>query len=176
MEGFGYFLGQKWVGYDRKRPKKCHFIGIGGIGMSGLARLMLQNAAVSGSDRAKNRVIRELVERGAKISEGHFARNIEAGMTVVYSSDIPMDNVELLEAKKLGCPVLHRSELLQRLMASRKTLAVAGTHGKTTTSALLSVVLKEVGVDPSYMVGGIVSEYGSSAASGEGSVLCRRGR
>ncbi len=149
-------------------PKMCHFIGIGGIGMSGLARLMLQNAAVSGSDRAKNRVTRDLERRGAKISEGHFARNIEAGMTVVYSSDIPKDNVELLEAKKLGCPVLHRSELLQRLMASRKALAVAGTHGKTTTSALLSVVLKEAGVDPSYMVGGIVSEYGSSAASGEG--------
>ncbi len=137
--------------------------------MSGLARLLMQqNAGVSGSDMSKNQAVAELISGGARITEGHWVHNIDEGMTVVYSSDIPKDNVELLEAKRRGCRMLHRSELLQRLMASRKALAVAGTHGKTTSSALLSSALRQAGIDPSYMVGGIVSELGGNASSGEG--------
>jgi len=154
---------------EKTLPEKCHFIGIGGIGMSGLARLLLrQNIAVSGSDCSQNSVTQELTSRGAEITHSHSADNIHPAATVVFSSSIKEDNVEFQQAKKLGCELLHRSDLLQRLMATKKALAVAGTHGKTTTSALLSMVLKAGALDPSFMVGGIVSELGINAESGDG--------
>ena len=154
---------------DKTLPKHCHFIGIGGIGMSGLARLLLRkNIAVSGSDCSDNSVIQELKGSGAEITHSHSAGNVSKEATVVFSSSIKEDNVEFQQAKKLGCELLHRSELLERLMATRKSLAVAGTHGKTTTSALLSVVLKSGHLDPSFMVGGIVSDFGTNAQGGDG--------
>src|SRR4051794_32900044 len=122
--------------------KNYHFIGIGGVGMSGLARIMLaRNMHVSGSDIAVNAVIGSLQKEGAAISIGHHAKNITEGMTVIYSTDIKKENSELLAAQSLQCPMLHRSELLQIVMQSSLALVVAGTHGKTTTSALLAWVL-----------------------------------
>jgi UDP-N-acetylmuramate--alanine ligase len=146
-----------------------HFIGIGGIGMSGLARLLLnKNILVSGSDIAFNDTIESLMKAGATIYKGQAAENISAHMHVVYSSDIKADNPEYQEALKLQCTLLHRSDLLAHLIEQQCALAVAGTHGKTTTSALLATVLVEAGLDPSFAVGGILPEFQGNACFGKG--------
>ncbi len=150
-------------------PQKCHFIGIGGIGMSGLARLLLkEKIAVSGSDCRESDLTLALANEGARIATSHSADNIPSDAAVIVSSSIGADNIELQEAKKKGCPLWHRSDLLQHLMATKKTLAVAGTHGKTTTSALMTHMLKEAALDPTFMVGGIVANLGVNSAKGEG--------
>ena len=137
--------------------------------MSGLARILLKlNIEVSGSDCSQNSATQSLTDQGARISQGHSAANIDPATTVVFSSSIPSHNVELQQAKSLGCPLIHRSDLLQQLMTTRKSLAITGTHGKTTTSALLSVVLKLAQCDPSFMVGGILTEFGTNADCGIG--------
>ncbi|MBA3958422.1 MAG: UDP-N-acetylmuramate--L-alanine ligase [Parachlamydiaceae bacterium] len=149
--------------------QKCHFIGVGGIGMSGLARLMLgKKAAVTGSDIASSYVTEGLVRDGAKVYIGHSADHITADMTVVYSTEIKKDNPEYLAAQRLQCAMLHRSDLLLKLTTGSKTLAVAGTHGKTTTSALLASVLIEGKLNPSYAVGGILNQFKSNAGYGPG--------
>ncbi len=152
--------------------KKFHFIGVGGIGMSGLAKLLLEkNLPVSGSDINSNAMTETLSEKGAHIFQGHSAQNINQDMTVIYSSGVPQSNPEYQEAINLKCPLLHRSDLLVELAKEYRTLAVAGTHGKTTTSALLAAVLKESGLDPSFALGGIVRQYGTNAGSGTGSLF-----
>lgn len=149
--------------------KKYHFIGIGGIGMSGLARLVLkQKMAVSGSDIASSAVTDSLSKEGAAIFIGHASQHILPDMTVVYTTDIKKDNPEYLAAKELKCPMLHRSELLQILMNDSFSLAVAGTHGKTTTSALLTWVLHKSGESPTYAIGGIVPQLASNSGHGTG--------
>lgn len=149
--------------------KKCHFIGIGGIGMSGLARILLsRNVQVSGSDLTASYVTHGLEKAGAKIFMGHSPNHISTDMTVIYTSDIKANNPELEEAQNLQCPMLHRSDLLQELMSEYKTLAVAGTHGKTTTTALLTSVLIEAGLDPSFAVGGFLPQLQTNAANGKG--------
>lgn len=149
--------------------EKCHFIGIGGIGMSGLARILLsKNIQVSGSDISTNYVIEDLVKAGAKVYKEHSPQNISADMTVIYTSDIKKDNPEFQAAKELQCKLLHRSDLLVDLMKGYKTLAVAGTHGKTTTSALLTTVLVEGEWDPSYAVGGMLPKFQSNSGYGSG--------
>jgi UDP-N-acetylmuramate--alanine ligase len=146
-----------------------HFIGIGGIGMSGLARILLErDIHISGSDIAANTVTDSLQTKGIAISIGHHAKNITENMTVIYSTDIKKENPELLAAKSLQCPLLHRSELLQRLMQGSQSLAVAGTHGKTTTSSLLTWVLEHSGLSPSYAIGGIVPQLKTNARHGKG--------
>lgn len=148
---------------------KVHFIGIGGIGMSGLARLLLKrNIHVTGSDLASSYVTEGLVKEGAKVYFGHSAQNITPDLKVVYTSDIKPDNPELLAAKELNCVLLHRSELLAELMDGYKALAVAGTHGKTTTTALLTHVLKEGNFDPSFAVGGLLPKLQVNAGHGSG--------
>ena len=148
---------------------KCHFIGIGGIGMSGLARILLKkNVIVSGSDLASSYVTEGLIKEGAQVFIGHSASHISPDTTVIYNTDIKKDNSEYQTAKHLQCPLLHRSDLLQQLMQGYKTLAVTGTHGKTTTTSLLTVVLIMAGWDPSYAVGGIVTQLHSNAAHGKG--------
>lgn len=148
---------------------EVHFIGIGGIGMSGLARLLLYAGAnVSGSDAASSYVTEGLIKEGARVFIGHSSTHIELKMTVVYSSDIKQDNPELQAAARMNCKVLHRSELLAKLMSGYRSLAVAGTHGKTTTSSLLSWVLEQGGLDPAFAVGGIVSHFQSNARHGRG--------
>lgn len=149
--------------------EKCHFIGIGGIGMSGLARLILnKKIAVSGSDLTSNFVTESLSRDGAQIFLGHSANNVKPGMTVVYTTDIKKDNPEYIAALSLKCPLFHRSELLQKLMESYQSLAVAGTHGKTTTSSLLTWVLESCGEGPSYAIGGIIPQLSSNSGEGNG--------
>lgn len=147
--------------------KRCHFIGIGGIGMSGLARILVERGwEVTGSDLAKSAVTEGLEKVGAKVFVGHRSEYVSAGGTVVYSTDIGKENPEFLAARELGCTILHRSEMLLQLMG--KGLAVTGTHGKTTTSALLTAVLVEGGLDPSYAVGGVIPQLQSNARNGKG--------
>jgi len=146
-----------------------HFIGIGGIGMSGLAQILLsQNIQVTGSDLAESRVTKKLVEAGATLFIGHCASYIKSGTTVVYTSDIKENNPEYLAAKNLQCPLLHRSDLLKLLMQKYQTLAVTGTHGKTTTSSLLTWVLHVAGQDPSFAVGGMIAQLDANAKHGDG--------
>lgn len=146
-----------------------HFIGIGGIGMSGLARLLLsQNINVTGSDIAFNAVIEGLIKEGAVIHKGQSAENISPHAKVVYTSDIKADNPEYQAAIKMQCALLHRADLLAELLKGQKALAVAGTHGKTTTSSLLATVLVDAGIDPSFAIGGILPAFQSNARFGRG--------
>jgi len=148
---------------------KYHFIGIGGIGMSGLARLLLNKQdEVSGSDIAANAVTNKLSESGATIHIGHSEKYVNSGITVIYGTDIKKENPEYQQALKLKCQMLHRSELLQQIMSNYKGLAVAGTHGKTTTSSLLTWVLECSGESPSYAIGGVVPQLSSNAGYGKG--------
>lgn len=149
--------------------EKCHFIGIGGIGMSGLARILLdRKKEVTGSDLNASPITDTLEKKGAKVSLGHTISNISPSMTVVFSTDIKQDNPEFKAAVKLRCEMFHRAELLQKLMEGQKTLAVTGTHGKTTTSSLLSWVLYQAGLDPSFAVGGVLPQFQSNGKHGEG--------
>jgi UDP-N-acetylmuramate--alanine ligase len=149
--------------------ERCHFIGIGGIGMSGLARILLKkNVQVSGSDLSLSYITEGLIKEGAKVFVGHSSANITPEMTVVYSSDIKKDNPEYLQALNLKCTLLHRSDLLMQLMNNYKTLAIAGTHGKTTTTALLTWVLMEGQFDPSFAIGGVLPHLKTNAGHGKG--------
>ncbi len=134
-----------------------HFIGIGGIGMSGLARILLQKGhTVQGSDASKSYVTDGLSEAGAKVFIGHTKDHLDSCTTVIYNSDIPLTNPELMAAKEQNLPLLHRSDLLVRLMSEHKVLAVTGTHGKTTTSSLLAHVFCSAGLDPAFAIGGLL--------------------
>jgi len=152
--------------------KRYHFIGIGGIGMSALARILLhRKIPVSGSDIALSYTIEGLIKEGAIIHRGHSGEIITPEMTVVYSSDIKNDNPEYQAALKLKCKLLHRSELLAQLIQGHRSLAVAGTHGKTTTSALLASVLVGAGLDPSFAVGGILPQFHANSRCGHGDIF-----
>lgn len=148
---------------------KYHFIGIGGIGMSGLARLLLRKkAAVTGSDAASSYVTEALMQEGATVYIGHEAKQVPQDSVVIYATGISQENPEYRAAIELHCDLLHRSDLLHQLTHGHKTLAVGGTHGKTTTSALLAWVLESAGLDPSFAIGGIVLPFESNAKKGHG--------
>ena len=150
-----------------------HFIGIGGAGMSGIAKILLQlGAKISGSDLKESETIIHLREMGAKINIGHDPDNIGADVrTVVYSSAIPQDNPEMQEAKKRGIEILARAEMLARLMARQESIAVAGAHGKTTTTAMISLMLELNDMDPTIIIGGDLRQIGSNAKLGRGKYL-----
>ncbi len=149
--------------------EKFHFIGIGGIGMSGLARILLKkNINVTGSDITSSYVTEGLSQAGAQICLGHAAHQIPDHATVVYGSDIKKDNPEYQAALDQKRAMMHRSDLLLHLMDGYKTLAVAGTHGKTTTSALLTWVMEVAGKAPSFAVGGMLPQFQANAGYGEG--------
>lgn len=149
--------------------KHVHFIAIGGIGMSGLAKILLKRGyKVSGSDILENGNINSLRKLGAKVSIRHAASNVSGADQVVVSAAIKNKNPEIEEAKKNGIEIITRSELLGKLMAEKKGLAVAGTHGKTTTSTMLSLVLEEAGLDPVVSIGGEVKNIGGNAKDGKG--------
>ncbi len=146
--------------------KKIHFIGIGGIGMSGIAEIILdQGFKVSGSDRALSEVTQRLESLGAKIFESHEAKNIYDDVdTVVYSSAVSPDNPEIQEAKKRKLPIVRRAEMLAEVMRLKYGIGVAGTHGKTTTTSMISLVLMEGNLDPTVIVGGKLSGLGGTNA------------
>ncbi|MBF8263165.1 MAG: murC ddl [Parachlamydiales bacterium] len=146
-----------------------HFIGMGGIGMSALARILLQQGQkVQGSDIKKSALLDQLQREGAQVQIGHTAVALQSGDTVIYSTDINQENVELQKAKDLKLIVLHRSDLLDRLMENQKPLLVTGTHGKTTTTALLAAVLIEAKLDPTFVVGGIMRSLDTNGRAGLG--------
>ncbi len=147
-----------------------HFIGIGGVGMSALAHVLLQKGCkVSGSDIAESAVLKGLREAGATIATVQGAENIVGKPTIVYSTIIQESNPEFAKAKGCGCEMLHRADLLERLLSEKKAIIVAGSHGKTTVTALLSHTLECSGLYPSYVIGGFSDsiKYNGSAGSGE---------
>jgi UDP-N-acetylmuramate--alanine ligase len=149
-----------------------HFIAIGGSGMSGIARIMLRRGiTVSGSDAADSELLGQLSALGAKVFVGHAAEHIGDADTVVVSTAIRETNPELMAARERGLRVLHRAAALASLMAGRRGVAVAGTHGKTTTTSMLTVALQHAGLDPSYCIGGQLVTTGLGADEGTGDVF-----
>jgi UDP-N-acetylmuramate--alanine ligase len=148
---------------------KVHFIAIGGAGMSGIARIMLsRGVVVSGSDSAASALLDELATAGARVAVGHAVGNLGDADTVVISTAIRPDNPELVEAQRRGLRVLHRAGALASIMLGHQGIAVAGTHGKTTTTSMITTVLLHSGSEPSYVIGGILAETGLGAAEGTG--------
>ncbi|MFY1699210.1 MULTISPECIES: UDP-N-acetylmuramate--L-alanine ligase [unclassified Solwaraspora] len=146
-----------------------HLIGVGGVGMSGLARLLLtRGIPVTGSELRDWPSLAGLRALGGTIHMTHDAANLDGVDTVVYSTAIPADHVELATARARGLRVLHRSEALAAAMTGRRTIAVAGTHGKTTTTSMVTLILQQAGEDPSFVIGGEISEVGSNAHHGTG--------
>jgi len=146
-----------------------HFVGIGGIGMSGIAEVLLDHGyAVQGSDLKSTPITDRLAGMGARVFEGQRAANLDGAEVVVISSAIKPGNAELIEARRRGLPVVRRAEMLAELMRLKSNIAVAGTHGKTTTTTLVAELLVRGGLDPTVINGGIIHAYGSNARMGQG--------
>jgi UDP-N-acetylmuramate--alanine ligase len=152
-----------------KTQEHVHFIGIGGYGMSAIAKVMLEMGyTVTGSDLAEQDLTRKLKDNGAQVYIGHRAEQVTGADMVVYSTALPKDNVEIAEAEKLNIPILHRSQMLARLLNERRGIAVAGAHGKTTTSSMIALVMEQSEMDPTYLIGGEIMNIGSNAKAGLG--------
>ncbi|MGI2295522.1 UDP-N-acetylmuramate--L-alanine ligase [Paenibacillus sp. GXUN7292] len=146
-----------------------HFIGIGGYGMSAIARVMLEMGyKVTGSDVASQELTQKLAAKGADIYLGHQAEHVTGADLVVYSTACPKDNVERVAAEALHIPVLHRSQMLAQIMNAGKGIAVAGAHGKTSTSSMIALVMETCGADPTYVIGGEIVNVGTNAKAGKG--------
>src|SRR5262249_33518462 len=146
-----------------------HFVGIGGAGMSGLALVASAlGAEVSGSDRAESSYSERLRAAGIEPAIGHDAANVPGGAEIVVSTAIPDGNPELAPARAAGVTVLHRGDLLAEAAALKRSIAVAGAHGKTTTAAMLAHILRETGRDPAFLIGGELRAADTNAAWGEG--------
>ncbi|MCQ9377495.1 UDP-N-acetylmuramate--L-alanine ligase [Methyloversatilis sp. XJ19-49] len=149
-----------------------HFIGIGGSGMSGIAEVLLnQGYVVSGSDLADNAVTRRLASLGARVVQGHAAHNITGADAVVTSTAVSADNPEVVSARERRIPVVPRAQMLAELMRIKQGVAVAGTHGKTTTTSLIASCLAEGGLDPTFVIGGRLNSAGANARLGTGEFL-----
>ncbi|MFW6236173.1 MAG: UDP-N-acetylmuramate--L-alanine ligase, partial [Desulfovibrionales bacterium] len=149
-----------------------HMIGIGGSGMSGIAEVLLNlGYTVTGSDLAEGPVVNHLRSLGARIQVGHQRENVDSAQVVVKSTAINSENPEVLEARDQGIPIIPRAEMLAELMRLKTGIAVAGTHGKTTTTSFLATIFKEAGLDPTVIIGGRLNRYGSNALMGEGQFL-----
>ncbi|WP_281889070.1 UDP-N-acetylmuramate--L-alanine ligase [Paenibacillus sp. YYML68] len=149
-----------------------HFIGIGGYGMSAIAKVMLEMGYnVSGSDLAQAELTEKLAAKGARVFIGHEASNVSGADVVVYSTALSKDNVEMVAAEELNIPILHRSQMLAKLMNAKKGIAVAGAHGKTTTSSMIALVLEHCGQDPTFIIGGELLNVGSNAKAGKGAYV-----
>src|SRR5690348_15160316 len=146
-----------------------HFVGIGGIGMSGIAEVLHNlGYVVQGSDVAENANVNRLREMGITVSIGHAAENLGEARVVVVSSAIKAENPEVQAARAKLLPVVRRAEMLAELMRLKWSVAVGGTHGKTTTTSLVAAILEHAGLDPTVIVGGILSASGSNARLGDG--------
>ncbi len=152
--------------------KRIHLVGIGGIGMCGIAEVLLTlGYAVSGSDLRLSPVTDRLANLGAQIYQGHRAENVQGAHVVVASSAIRRDNPEISEAVRLKIPVIPRAEMLAELMRLKYGIAVAGAHGKTTTTSLVAAILGAAGLDPTFVVGGRVNHAGTTARLGRGEYM-----
>jgi UDP-N-acetylmuramate--alanine ligase len=152
--------------------QRIHFVGIGGSGMNGIAEVLINlGYRVSGSDLADNEVTRRLARLGGTIVTGHAAANVADAQVVVVSTAVRRDNVEVIAARERGIPVIQRAEMLAELMRMKYGIAVAGAHGKTTTTSLVATVLGEGGLDPTVVIGGRLNQYGSSAKLGRGEFM-----
>lgn len=155
-----------------RKIQKLHFVGIGGIGMSGIAELLLNlGYRVSGSDLRPSPVTERLAALGGRICVGHRAENVEGTDVVIISSAVRPDNIEVAEAKRLQIPVIPRAEMLAELMRLKYGVAVAGSHGKTTTTSMIATVLVAGGFDPTAVIGGRLNAFGSNAKLGKGDFL-----
>lgn len=157
---------------EMRRVKSIHFVGIGGAGMSGIAEVLLNEGyQITGSDLSENPVTERLTSKGATVFFGHQASNIESASVVVVSTAINEENPELVAARELRIPVVRRAEMLAELMRFRHGIAVAGTHGKTTTTALVTQIYSEAGLDPTFVNGGLVKSAGTNARLGSSRIL-----
>ena len=155
-----------------RRIRRVHFVGIAGAGMSGIAEVLVnQEFEVSGSDLAENRTTRHLRGLGVTVFRGHDACQVEGADVLVISSAVSGDNPEVQAARELRIPVVPRAEMLAELMRFRRGIAVAGTHGKTTTTSLTTSLLAEAGMDPTFVIGGLLNAWGSNARLGTGKYL-----
>ncbi|MCB1542745.1 MAG: UDP-N-acetylmuramate--L-alanine ligase [Rhodoblastus sp.] len=146
-----------------------HFVGIGGIGMSGIAEVLINlGHKVQGSDASENANVKRLADKGAKVFIGHSASNLGDAAVVVVSTAIKRDNPELVAARELRLPVVRRAEMLAELMRLKQCVAIAGTHGKTTTTSIVATLLDAGGLDPTVINGGIINAYGTNARLGAG--------
>ena len=156
----------------RGRVRHVHFIGIGGIGMSGLAEILRTlDFDVSGSDLKPNEITRRLETMGCRVDVGHRAENVKGADVVVYTSAIATQNPEIARARALEIPIISRAEMLAELMRVKYCVTIAGSHGKTTTTSLVSTVLRAAGLDPTVVVGGKVNALGSNARLGAGDLF-----
>lgn len=152
---------------EMKRVKHIHFVGIGGAGMGGIAEVLANEGYyISGSDIAENAVTEQLVSQGVSVVLGHKAENVIGASVVVISSAIAQDNIEVVTARELRIPVIQRAEMLAELMRFRYGIAVAGTHGKTTTTAMVTAIYAEAKLDPTFVNGGLVKAAGTHAQLG----------
>jgi UDP-N-acetylmuramate--alanine ligase len=156
----------------RHKVKRIHFVGIGGSGMSGIAEVLANlGYAVSGSDLAENAAVRRLRALGIRVVVGHDAKNVDAADAVVVSSAVKPDNPEVVRARESHIPVVPRAMMLAELMRFKQGIAIAGTHGKTTTTSLVAAVLAEAGLDPTCVIGGRLNSIGTNARLGKGEFL-----
>jgi len=150
---------------DLREPRRIHVVGIGGAGMSAIGLVLrAMGHTVSGSDLKDSPVAQRLSSQGITVALGHRAENVRGAAVVTYSPAVAPDNVELMAAEQAGARVAPRSEILAAICATRRCLAVSGTHGKTTTASMLSLILVEAGVHPSFVIGADVNEIGTNAA------------
>jgi UDP-N-acetylmuramate--alanine ligase len=155
-----------------KKYQHIHFVGIGGVGMSGIAEVLLTlGYRVTGSDARRSETVERLERLGAKVFSGHAVAHVEGAHVVVYSSAVARDNVEVQTARQRGVPVIARAEMLAELMRLKYGIAIAGTHGKTTTTSMVAAVLGAGGFDPTVVVGGRVHGLGTNARLGQGEFL-----
>ena len=155
-----------------RRIKRVHFVGIGGTGMNGIAEVLVnQGFDVSGSDLKESRATGRLRELGVRVFTGHDATNIKGADVLVVSTAVPDSNPEVIAARELRIPVVPRAQMLAELMRFKRGIAVAGTHGKTTTTSLTASLLAEAGLDPTFVIGGVVNSWGSNARLGQGEYL-----
>src|SRR5579863_2022002 len=154
------------------RTRLVHFIGIGGIGMSGIAELLANlGYVVTGSDERRSTITERLTSMGIRIAYGHAAEQVGDADVVVVSSAVRPTNPELAEAARRQIPVIPRAEMLAELMRLRYAIAVAGAHGKTTTTSMIALVLERAGLDPTAVIGGRLSAFGSNARLGRGDIM-----
>src|SRR5918911_1421379 len=156
----------------KHKVRHIHFVGIGGSGMSGIAEVLLNlGYVVSGSDQKRSPVTDRLAAQGVRVFEGHAATQASGAHVVVISTAVRPTNPEVVEARRLGIPVIPRAEMLAELMRLKYGVAVAGSHGKTTTTSLIAAVLAKGGLDPTLVIGGRLNNLGSNAKLGQGEFM-----